>query len=213
MPKAKLSSGETIVFAGDSITDCGRFQFPPLGNGYVYIFNNLLLAKYPELKVNVVNAGVSGNTVVDLKNRWEDDVLSLNPNWVSILIGINDVYRHLGGQPGLDPESFYRNYREILEMTRKSLPNAKLILLAPFYISRVTVEDSFRRKVLDLLPTYIEKVEKLSREYNAIYVDLHAMFQKLLNHREPTVYAPEAVHPTFAGHTAIALAVMEALEK
>ncbi len=213
MPKVKLSSGETIVFAGDSITDCGRFQFPPLGNGYVYIFNNLLLAKYPELKVNVVNAGVSGNTVVDLKNRWEDDVLSLNPNWISILIGINDVHRHLGGQPGLDPESFFRNYREILEMTRKSLPNAKLILLAPFYISRVTVEDSFRRKVLDLLPTYIEKVEKLSREYNAIYVDLHAMFQKLLNHREPTVYAPEAVHPTFAGHTAIALAVMEALEK
>jgi lysophospholipase L1-like esterase len=213
VPGIKLRSGETVVFAGDSITESGRFQFPPLGNGYVYIFYNLLLAKHPELKVNVVNAGVSGNTVVDLKSRWEDDVLSLNPDWMSILIGINDIHRHLGGQPGFDPESYYRNYREILEMTRERLRGAKLVLLAPFYVSRATVGGSFRRKVLETLPAYVEKVEKLGREFGAIYVNLHAMFQELIKHREPTAYAPEAVHPTFAGHVAIALALMEALEE
>ncbi len=90
--------------------------------------------------------------------------------------------------------------------------DVKLVLLAPFYISRATVGGSFRRKVLETLPAYVEKVEKLSREFGAIYVNLHAMFQELIKHREPTAYAPEAVHPTFAGHMAIALALMEALE-
>jgi len=89
----------------------------------------------------------------------------------------------------------------------------KLVLLAPFYISRVTVKDNFRRGVLETLPAYIEKVEKLSREFDAIYVNLHTMFQELLKHREPAIYAPEAVHPTFAGHTAIALAIMEAVKE
>ena len=212
MAGIKLRSGEKLVFAGDSITDCGRFQFPPLGNGYVYIFSNLLLAKHPDVQVNIVNAGVSGNTVIDLKSRWEDDVLSIGPDWVSILIGINDIHRHLSGQPGLDPESYYRNYREILELTRERLSHVRFILMAPFYISRATVGDSFRRRVLELLPAYIDRVRQLSREFNAVFIDLHAMFQQLLKYRDPTVYAPEAVHPTPAGHTAIALAILEALE-
>jgi len=213
VPRLKLRSGETIVFAGDSITDSGRLQFPPLGSGYVYFFHNLLLATHPEVRVNVVNAGVSGNTVLDLKSRWEDDVLSHNPDWVSVLIGINDVHRHLAGEPGLDPESYYRNYREILEMTRERLRGVKLILLSPFYISRATAADGFRARVLRLLPEYIARVRRLSEEFGAIFIDLYSLFQELLKYREPTVYAPEAVHPTPAGHLVIALAILRALEE
>ncbi len=213
MAGIKLRSGETLVFAGDSITDCGRLQSPPLGSGYVYIFSNLLLAKHPEVNVRIFNAGVSGNTVVDLRERWEDDVLSLSPDWISILIGINDVHRHLAGQPGFDPDSYYRCYREILELTRERLGGARLILMSPFYISRATAAGSFRRRVLELLPQYVERVRRLSSEFGALFIDLHSMFQELLKHREPTVYAPEAVHPTPAGHTAIALALLRALEE
>jgi len=87
-----VKDGETIVFAGDSITDCGRRgEYAPLGNGYVHMFNCLILAKYPERRIRVVNVGIGGNTVLDLRNRWEDDVLSLEPDWVSVLIGINDL--------------------------------------------------------------------------------------------------------------------------
>lgn len=212
MPGLKLRSGDTVVFAGDSITDCGRVQHPPLGYGYVYIFNNLLLAKHPSVKVNIVNAGVSGDTIIELKSRWEDDVLSFSPSWISILIGINDIHRMLSGQQGCDAESYYKNYRDILALTEKKCGNARLILLAPFYISRATTENTHRRRVLETIPKYIEKVKQLSEEFSAIFIDLHAMFQSMIMHREPVAYAPEPVHPNFAGHTAIALAILNALE-
>jgi lysophospholipase L1-like esterase len=213
MSRPLFRNGDRVVFAGDSITDCEKMTTnPPLGNGYVYIFSNLVVAKYPELDVDVVNAGISGNTVIDLKNRWEDDVLSYRPTWISILIGINDIHRSLNGQPALDPESYYTNYRDLLEAARKQLGNVNLILLTPFYISKTTIRDSFRRKILETIPLYIEKVEKLSKEFSAIYINLHEKFQKLLNYRPPQIYAPDAVHPTFLGHLIIAKTILETLE-
>lgn len=212
MSKLRLRNGDRIVFAGDSITDCGRFQSPPLGTGYVHVFHALLTAKYPHLRVEVFNVGVSGHTVHDLLDRWVDDVLSLKPTWVSILIGINDIHRALAGQPGYDPDSYYRSYRRILELTRSSLGSVNLILMSPFYISRAS-DSPFRGKVLSLLPKYIEKVEALAREFGAIYIDLHKAFAEAIKEREPTAFAPEPVHPNFTGHTLIALKILEALEQ
>jgi len=212
MPGIRLHNGDMIVFVGDSITDCGKRQYPPLGLGYVYIFANLLLAKYPEKKINVINAGINGNTILDLKDRWEDDVLSLRPNFISILIGINDIHRALAGQPGYDPESYYRNYREILTLTKESLKDVEILLLSPFYISKATIPGTHRSKVLEVIPKYIEKVELLSKEFSTLYINLHTIFQSLLKHREPTTYAPEPVHPNSAGHMVIALSILNALE-
>lgn len=201
-----------MVFAGDSITDCGRMQNPPYGWGYVNLLHHLIRARHPQVRVKLVNAGVSGDTVIELKNRWEDDVLSLNPDWISILIGINDLHRMLSGQAGYDPESYYRNYQEILRITKSALRDVRLILLSPFYISRATIRDTHRRRVLDTIPSYVEKVRRLSEEFSTYYVDLHATFQSLLEYGEPTVYAPEAVHPSQTGHMVIALAILSILE-
>jgi len=212
MSGIRLHDGDTVVFVGDSITDCGRRQHPPLGSGYVYIFANLLLAKYPDKKINVINAGISGNTVVDLKDRWEDDVLSLKPNFISILIGINDIHRMLAGQPGYDPESYYRNYCDILMLTKERLKDVEILLLSPFYISKVTTPNTHRSRVLEVIPKYIEKVELLSKEFSTLYINLHTVFQSLLKYREPTAYAPEPVHPNFAGHMVIALSILNVLE-
>jgi len=205
-------NNDRIVFVGDSITESGRFSQPPLGNGYVYIFYNLLLAKYPEIDVEVINSGISGNTVKDLMNRWDDDVISLKPNWISIMIGINDIHRYLGGvDPDLDPESYYNIYRSILEKTTRALPNVRLILISPFYIS--IAKDGWRKRVLETIPMYIEKVEKLSREFSAIYIDMHRKFMDILRYRDPMTYTHDAIHPNFAGHMIIALTILETLEK
>jgi len=117
----------------------------------------------------------------------------------------------LAGQPGYDPENYYRNYREILGMTKERL-GARILLLSPFYISRSTTPNTHRRRVLETIPKYVEKVEALSREFSTRYVNLHDVFQSLIEKREPTAYAPEPVHPNYAGHTVIALQVLKALE-
>ena len=105
----KLQKGSKLVMIGDSITDAGRARpvgeglFDPLGRGYVCMVNALLGAVYPERGLRVVNMGCSGNTVRDLKARWQTDVFDLKPDWVSIMIGINDVWRQY--DLPLQPES------------------------------------------------------------------------------------------------------------
>ena len=94
----KLETGQTLLFTGDSITDCGRAR-PiaadiDLGDGYVNLVNSLLSVRYPERIIRIMNTGISGNRVIDLETRWQTDILDLNPDWLSIMIGINDVWRH-----------------------------------------------------------------------------------------------------------------------
>jgi len=93
----KLENGQSILFTGDSITDCERV-YPiganaGLGEGYVAFVDSLLAARYPERYIRVFNTGVAGNTIIDLDWRWQRDVLRLAPDWLSVMIGINDVWR------------------------------------------------------------------------------------------------------------------------
>src|SRR5262245_14983449 len=95
-----IQPASKLVLIGDSITDCERARpvgeglFAALGKGYVSLVDSLLQSTYPQQGIRVVNMGISGNTVRDLKDRWSSDVLALEPDWLSIMIGINDVWRH-----------------------------------------------------------------------------------------------------------------------
>jgi len=96
----KIENGSKLLFIGDSITDCGRarpvgegLHWNNLGNGYVSIVQAQILTKHPESRIIVINMGVGGDTVRHLKARWQTDVLDLKPDWLSIMIGINDVWR------------------------------------------------------------------------------------------------------------------------
>ncbi len=90
-----IKHDDTIVFIGDSITDADRREksYKPFGFGYVHFAANQLIAKYPDYNLNIINTGISGNTIRDLKSRWEKDCLKYNPDIISVLIGINDVWR------------------------------------------------------------------------------------------------------------------------
>src|ERR1019366_2799740 len=94
-----IQPGSKLLFIGDSITDCTRARpvgeglFNALGTGYVALVDALLGAAIPERQIRVVNMGTGGHTIRDLKSRWETDVLALKPDWLSIMIGINDVWR------------------------------------------------------------------------------------------------------------------------
>jgi len=211
--ETKIKNGETVLFIGDSITDCGRRGAErPLGNGYVKIFHDYLLTCEPHKKIDVINKGISGDIVPGLLDRWEDDVLRHKPDWLSIKIGINDLHRHLRDPAnGISPGRYEEAYRKILKRTRTELPKCRILLIQPFYISRESSRDSFRRSVLDILPQYLDVVAKIGKEYKARLLKTHEMFQKLLNYYEPDVFCPEPVHPNFTGHIAIASAVYDIL--
>jgi lysophospholipase L1-like esterase len=95
-----VENGQTILFIGDSITDCGRRgDAAPLGSGYVRFFSELVMAYYPERDIRYINTGIGGNRITNLKARWEEDALAYKPDWLSIKIGINDLHSHLSGNP------------------------------------------------------------------------------------------------------------------
>ena len=207
-----IEDGQTMLFIGDSITDCGRRGAEmPLGSGYVRLFTELATARFPDRDIAYINKGIGGNRVTDLRERWQDDVLFHKPDRLSIKIGINDLHSHLRSpQDGVSPDLFASVYDEILGRTRDEL-NCPLLLITPFYISTDCSGGTFRAQVLSLLPRYIETVEAMAAKYDARLVNLHDIYQKHLQHRDADTFCPEPVHPNHTGHIVIAEALMQAM--
>jgi len=201
-----IKPNQTILFTGDSITDCGRREAnAPLGNGYVRQIRDLIGAKYPSLEANIINTGISGNTVDDLFNRWTDDCIRHQPDWLSIKIGINDLHRWLRQTPGvlISADKFAELYDAILTRARKET-KTKIILVEPFYMSQDFNSDSFRSTVLENLPSYLKVVSNMARKHKTKIVHTHKAYQGLLKHITADQICNEPVHPNSSGHTVIA---------
>jgi len=207
-----VQDGQKFLFVGDSITDCGRRgDHFPLGNGYVRQTVDLITARYPERRIQYWNEGIGGNTVEDLRNRWRDDVIRHQPDWVSLKIGINDLHRTLRQTAeAVPPERFDTLYRSVLQDVRAET-TARVVLIDPFYISTDRSGQSFRSRVLDLLPRYLEVVERVAYEFGALHVRTHQEFQRQLQFRAPDAFCPEPVHPNASGHLVIAQALLRTL--
>jgi lysophospholipase L1-like esterase len=187
-----LDPRRTVVFAGDSVTDCGRRTDPEgLGNGYVRILSDDLADRRPR----IVNAGISGHRAVDLVRRWSTDVLAHEPSLVSILIGINDTWRRYDENDLTTAEAFEASYRSLLDPL-----NCPVVLVEPFLLPVKDGQDSWRE---DLDPK-LEVVRKLAIEYGAVLVPADAELNRLAATTGATALAGDGVHPTAAGHRAIA---------
>ena len=208
-----VQDGQTLVFIGDSITDCGRRdQAFPFGSGYVRFAIDLITARYPDRGITYHNQGIGGDVSTGLLRRWNGDVLDHQPDWVSVMIGINDLHTHLRASPeGVSPERFAELYDEILGITRDELGQLPIVLLTPFYISTERGSDTMRGRVQELLPSYIDTVVSMSQKYDTRLVQLHDVFQRHLQYRDADTFWPEPVHPNHTGHTIIAQAVVDEL--
>ncbi|OIO76321.1 MAG: hypothetical protein AUJ85_00685 [Elusimicrobia bacterium CG1_02_37_114] len=161
----KIKDGQTILFIGDSITDCGRRDAAcPLGNGYVKFFADFVTLREPEKKISIINKGIGGNKITDLQCRWSDDVFPHKIDWLSIKIGINDLHATLNQAPDAVPPNIFKSvYNDILVRTKKKFPKCGILLIDPFYISTEKSDDSFRKQVLELLPTVLNRYIRISQ--------------------------------------------------
>ncbi len=209
----QIKSNQKLLCIGDSITDVARrADAYPYGNGYVRILRELLIIREPQKQITIINKGISGNTVLDLEQRWSDDVLQMRPDWLTILIGINDAHRFLrNSNEPVTVELYAKTYDQLLQRTRAALPNCRIVLLEPFYISTEKHPTAFRYAALKLLPQYIAVVHKLSRRYRTRLVKTHAMFQKIIQHQPADFFCNEPVHPGPVGHLALAEALYAGL--
>ncbi len=205
-----IQDGQTIVMQGDSITDVGRRgDARPYGNGYVSLFREMITALYPERTINLINKGISGDRVTRLKERWYDDTILHNPDWLSILIGINDLHGTLRNADPVPPDVYRETYDWLLDKITTET-NARIIILDPFYIS-TSPDGTFRHQVLDILPEYITVCDEMTTKYNALQLKTHDIFQRHLQYRESEEFCMEPVHPARGGHIVIAAELLKLL--
>lgn len=210
----RLNKGDKLILIGDSITDCNRNKpageglFDPYGNGYVNMVKALLDAAYPDQPIRLINKGLSGNTVRDLAARWQADVMDLKPDWVSIMIGINDVWRQFDSPKMPEIHVGLEEYESTLEkLIATTLPKVKgLILITPYFIE--PNRDDPMRKRMD---AYADVVRKLARNHRAILVDTQVGFDRMLQHMHPMAIAWDRVHPNTSGHALIATCLLRAI--
>ncbi len=184
-----------LLFQGDSITDAhrNRSDIHNLGEGYPKYAAALIKEKYPEIEFEFIDLGISGNQTKDLVARLQSDFIDINPDIVSVLIGVNDVWHYAEGKKWLDNEVFEQNYRTVLEAI-KTKTNAKIMMMEPFLIP-VPDKQFFRE---DLAPK-IEIIRKLSREYADVYLPTDGLLQAAFIGDTPTSFCADGVHPTEKG--------------
>jgi lysophospholipase L1-like esterase len=204
----KFDKGQRIVFIGDSITDCGRRDDQaPYGDGYMSLVRALITARRPELGLEWVNRGISGNTVRDLDARWEADAVGERPDWLTVKIGINDVWRAQSGR--LDEAVPLGEFEETLRRLLRRAVDAtgcRLVLMTPYLIEADRADkwradsDRFHAVVL-----------RLAEEFGAVPVDTQAAFDRVLSVTAPEDWAEDRVHPNLPGHAVLAEAYLAAV--
>lgn len=209
MPDLLLQDGETLLFIGDSITDAGRRddQTRHLGWGYVAYVADLLAALYPERRLRILNHGVSGDRVVELHRRWETDVIAHQPHWVSLSIGINDVWRRFANlsEYAVDLDDFVRLYGDLCEWTTKRT-RARLILMETSVIGEDFSNESNR-----YLEPYNEAIRAYARQYNALLVPIREAYRRAIASRPGFAWTSDGVHPLPPGHMLMATTWLQAV--
>ncbi len=195
-----LKDNSLLLFQGDSITDTGRTGSADpsvsLGEGYPA----KIAAKLTERGIKVINRGISGNRTWDLLERWDKDCIDIKPDYFSLLIGVNDTWRRYDSGMVTTAEEYEANMRQLLDRVVKET-GAKIILLNIFLLD-VTPDKAQMR------PDLLEKQEVISRlikEYDVIFVDIQALFDKMVAEGTPMEeLSADGVHPTDFGHEVIA---------
>jgi acyl-CoA thioesterase-1 len=202
-----MKKNDLIIFIGDSITEWGRYDdVEELGTGYVRLVHDYLVTAYPDRKPQVLNKGIGGHRINDLEKRWTEDVVLLNPAYVSISIGINDVWRQFDDADGVQiyPDQFERIYRDLLVRVTEET-TAKIIMMEP-----TVIKEDLESEGNKVLQGYVEIVRKLANEFDAILVPLHHEFTSYLKVNNGYPLTIDGVHMNSAGNMLMAQAWIKA---
>jgi lysophospholipase L1-like esterase len=174
-----------------------------MGHGYQYIISSKLWFENPEKNYMFYNRGISGNRVKDLENRWQTDALDLKPDIISILVGINDVGAIVFNRAPETIEQFETHYKNILDRTKKALPQTKIILCEPFILPVGKVLDN-----LELYESEVIKQQKVIRElsktYDTVFVEFQKPFTIACKKAPANYWMWDGIHPMPAGHELMA---------
>ena len=195
-----------ILFQGDSITDANRERGndDSLGWGYARLIKSTLTYEEP-CKYEFINRGISGNRIVDLYARLKSDIINLNPDVMSILIGVNDVWHEydFSDKPnGVDAEKYFKIYSMLIEEVKQALPDIKIMIMEPF-----TLEGTGNFEYYPLFKKEVtkraEKAKAIAEKYGFPFIELQDKFNEAAKLAPNSNWLRDGVHPTEAGYELI----------
>jgi lysophospholipase L1-like esterase len=196
-----MNNNKIVMFTGDSITDCDRARpigdgFGKMGNSYVARLFIDTWADFPNHNIHYLNSAISGNTTKMLLDRFDTDVLAYNPDYVFMMIGVNDVWRHFDGsrftETLISPKETAENMEKMILKTIAT--GAKPVILSPYFLDR-NHEDPMR-KMVDEINVYYKE---LAAKYNIGYIDVQAKFDEYLKNGSSYILSADRVHPKTVG--------------
>jgi len=193
-----------ILFQGDSITDAIRARDNDINPGYGYpgVLRGILGCDMPG-RYECLNRGISGNRVVDLYARVKADIINLEPDILSILIGINDVWHEVAAGNGVSAKKFELVYDLLLTEIREALPDIKLIIMEPFVLPGSATENALEVFTSETA-LRAEAAARIARKHGAVFVPLQEAFNEACKAAPAGWWLRDGVHPTSAGHQLIA---------
>jgi lysophospholipase L1-like esterase len=199
-----------ILFQGDSVTDAGRDRSDPhdMGNGYPRFASAMIQDSFPDTELEFVNLGIGGNRTEHLVERLETDFIEIQPDIISIMIGVNDVWHHYSHGIETSDEQFEQNYRAVLDAI-KTRTSARILMIQPFLLETV---DPAKQAYTEELARKQAIVKKLADEYADAYLPLDEILHSQTE-EEPAYYAADGVHPTPDGACFIGEAYLGAIAK
>ena len=206
------------MFQGDSITDAGRNRedFYSLGYGYPLLVAATLTADHPG-EYEYINRGIGGDLLVDMYKRRREDLLDLQPDYLSIFIGTNDAWSELDQGRPIKTDEFEQMYTDLLEEIFSTCPQTKVMLLSPYIMeglfSRNTEEQPDRLAQFRIhVASRIEVVERLARKYHLPFVNMQTVFDGACARADAACWTGDGAHPTPGGHELIKRAWLDAFE-
>ena len=199
----------TVLFQGDSVTDChrNRNELYDLGLGYPRYAAELIREKYPKCNFTFINKGISGDRSSSLAQRWKKDCTDLKPDYVSILIGVNDTNQINTADYQSNIRAFESNIDYIFKETKSKL-GVPVMVLSPFIVDLPEYPSPFRK----MLEEEIEIERRLAKKYGYTFVELDKMFAQEAAACGPFSLAKDGFHPDEDGKKLIAKAYADAFE-
>lgn len=205
----------TILFQGDSITDAGRDRDEKnansgLGAGYAMLATAYLRHKLAERDIRCYNRGISGNKVFQLADRWKENTLDIEPDLLSILIGVNDYWHTLNDYEGT-VETYEQDFRSLLQRTKEQLPDVNLVIGEPFVVLEGSAIEE--EEWLPDFRNYQAVAKEIAQDFEAAFIPYQSIFDKASENVVPTYWTEDGVHPTLAGSQLMAEGWLETVKR
>ncbi len=206
---------KTFLFQGDSITDANRDDENQdnfgLGCGYAFLLASDI-EKNKKGQIKFINRGKSGDRITDVYVRIKEDIINLKPDYMSILIGVNDVSHELTQGCGVTPKKFRKIYEMLIEEIKEALPDIKIIILEPFVLKGSATNElwaQFNSEVRKLA----EISKEIAEQFKLKFVPLQKEFDKVSSDGDTRYWSVDGIHPTSAGHQIIKEKLQKAIEE